>query len=69
MFMLWCLNKKLEQFEYSTRFRLSSFRSHHTAIIRYMSFGFFTVNPPYVLKFQVKFYSSEPTNLHEELTK
>ncbi|XP_033639171.1 band 4.1-like protein 5 isoform X2 [Asterias rubens] len=25
--------------------------------------------PPYVLKFQVKFYSSEPNNLHEELTK
>ncbi|XP_038044450.1 band 4.1-like protein 5 isoform X2 [Patiria miniata] len=24
---------------------------------------------PYVLKFQVKFYSSEPNNLHEELTK
>ncbi|XP_033127722.1 band 4.1-like protein 5 isoform X6 [Anneissia japonica] len=27
------------------------------------------IGPPYTLRFRVKFYSSEPTNLHEELTR
>ncbi|XP_025094026.1 band 4.1-like protein 5 isoform X4 [Pomacea canaliculata] len=27
------------------------------------------IGPPYTLKFRVKFYSSEPNNLHEELTR
>lgn len=33
-----------------------------------MSF-FFAVGPPYTLRLRVKFYASEPNNLHEELTR
>ena len=32
-------------------------------------FCVFPVGPPYCFRFKVKFYSSEPNNLHEELTR
>ncbi|KAK2147797.1 hypothetical protein LSH36_535g02000 [Paralvinella palmiformis] len=35
----------------------------------YFCYFLFTVGPPYTFRFKVKFYSSEPSNLHEELTR
>jgi len=29
----------------------------------------YTVGPPYTLHFRIKYYSSEPNNLHEEFTR
>ena len=37
--------------------------------INQITFKFCLSGPPYTFRFRVKFYSSEPNNLHEELTR
>ena len=32
-------------------------------------FSYFSVGPPYTFRMRIKFYSSEPNNLHEEITR
>lgn len=42
---------------------------HDPLLLHCLPLLFFTVGPPYTFRFRVKFYSSEPNNLHEELTR
>lgn len=65
---MWCLCSCL--YIYTLVFWLSRYivvklDSIHSAVTLF----FLLVGPPYCLHMRVKFYSSEPNNLHEELTR